>query len=340
MATNIIKPDEKEAALSTRLADLKAKVEAMVVASDDDYRNVVALRLEGQNYIKSVGFELDPGIASAKQHWEFLKGRKERLTAPAEVIVEAAKKKAADWNERKRLEAEAQTRRENEERRLKAEREAAELKRIADEKAAQERKEREVKAEEERKVAQQKAEEDRKTAERQIEIDRKKREQELKDAREQGLINKREQDRLAKQAAEQAERDKKAAEEKAIADKKAADEKAERDRLQAIEDEKRRKEEADRNAQAVKDNVKEVKVLSTHVPISGIRGGGSWIVESLDEDVLLDAYAKAGVTRRIELRPFVCANSQEIARKVRVDIKDKEKAEALIPGIVVKFKDR
>src|SRR5271163_271737 len=143
--TEIATVDPREVALNERLAELKQKLESIVVANDNDYRDVCQIRLDGQAFVKSVGFEKDPEIASAKSHWEFLKGRKARLVDPAEVIIEAAKKKSADYNEQKRLADEAETRRQNEKRRVEADRKAAEEKRIADAKAEEDRKIREAK---------------------------------------------------------------------------------------------------------------------------------------------------------------------------------------------------
>ena len=146
MATEILKADNTEQKWSTRLAELRDKITSFLIQTPDDFRMIGELRKQAKSFIEDVGFEKDPIIKSAKEHLDLVKADKAKYVDPANEVIKAADKKMAEYNEKKRLEAEAQTRRENEERRVKAEREAAELKRIADEKAEKERKEKEANA--------------------------------------------------------------------------------------------------------------------------------------------------------------------------------------------------
>jgi hypothetical protein len=346
VATNLVKPDNNpDQKWSSRLTELKDKIRALVIQNADDLRLVNDLKNQAKAFIQQVGWEKDPIIQSAKDHVELLKKDKAKYVDPAEEVVEEAAKKMAEYNERKRLETEAETRRINEEKRIKAQREADELKRQADERARVEREAAQKRAAEEKAEADRIAEENRKAAAKKAEAEQKAREKELEEARERGLISAREQKKAEKEAAEKAAADKKAADAKAEADKKAADEKAERERKQAEEDEKRRQEQAERDAQAIRDNVKEVEVKREKVTgLSGYRGGGTWKVESFDFDVFmehfLEAHMEGNTERRAYLRALILPDEQEIGRLVRVVIKNKEQAEALIPGVVVKFYDR
>ena len=68
MATaEIIKP------LEVGLATLRQRVEAITVRNAEDYVAVCELVKEGRSYIKDVGFKLDPGISSARDHLDFLR---------------------------------------------------------------------------------------------------------------------------------------------------------------------------------------------------------------------------------------------------------------------------
>jgi len=155
--------------LETPLATLRARVEAIAVRDQNDYIAVCELVKEGRSYIKDVGFKLDPGINSAREHLDFLRQEKEKYIGPAKQIVGIAERKGEDWKAEERRKAAAEEERINQQRRAEAA---------------------------------QKAELERKAAEEQAKLDRERRESELAEARKAGEIGKREEARLAKQAAE------------------------------------------------------------------------------------------------------------------------------------------
>ena len=170
----------KNQEISNRIAVWRSQAEELVVTNSEDYAATLAFLKELRTYKKAVGFEKDPGIHSAKQHLDFLREDKARHIRPLDEIDRVAMHKAADWKEKERLAAAAEERRVNEQRR----RDAAE-----------------------------KAAADRRVAEAAAEEERKRRQKAIDDARKSGEVGKREANKLAKQVAEQAERDKEAARE-------------------------------------------------------------------------------------------------------------------------------
>ena len=153
-------------------------------------------------------------------------------------------------------------------------------------------------AEDERRKAEAQADADRKRREAEAEIARKEREKDLEAQHKAGEIGKRELEKQRKLAAEQAEHDRKAAEGAAL----------------------EAKELAARQAEEMKANVQEVKVAATVPKVSGIRARVNWRFKIVDASRLPRAY----------LMPDEVAIGQEVRR-----LKNKEQAEAAIPGIGV-----
>lgn len=170
--------------IESALGLLKQRAEAIVVSDAESYAGACQIALDGRAYIKRVGFELDPGIASAKDHLDLLKNQKAKFVEPAKQIVEVAAQKAERWKADERRKAEQEQERINAQRRAEAARIAQEEQKKAEEAAAAAKKQREA---------------------------------EIEEARKAGEIGKREAARLAKQA----EQDRLAAEE--LARKQAAE---------------------------------------------------------------------------------------------------------------------
>jgi hypothetical protein len=187
MATKLAvpKPQQQEIVLQERLNQAKAQATALQVRNSEECAQG-KLFLKGiRDVIKQIGYLKDPGIASAKQHLDFLKEDKAqwvRRAIEAETIAEA---KVDAYTAKERAAAEAEQRRINEERRIEAARVA---------------------------------EENRKAAIAQAEAERKKREKEIAEAKKAGEIKAREAERLKKEAAEQAARAKEEAEKQAAID--------------------------------------------------------------------------------------------------------------------------
>lgn len=167
MSTTIVKPEVQ--AIETGLVALRSRAEAIAVRDSDSYAAACQIALDGRAYIKRVGFELDPGIASAKDHLDLLKNQKAKFVDPAKQIVEVAAQKAEAWKAEERRKAAAEEERINAQRR-------AEAARIADE---QRRRDEAVAAEA-----------------------KKLRDAQIEEARKAGEMGKREANRLAKQAEE------------------------------------------------------------------------------------------------------------------------------------------
>jgi hypothetical protein len=203
MATNALAVDTKK--IEVKLATLKERAESIVVSDAESYALACQVALDGRAEVKAIGFVLDPGIQSAKQHLERLRNQKQDYVGRITPIIAIVEQKAERWKGEERRKAAAEEERINAERRAEAARVAAA----------------------ERAEAERKSEEMRKQQEREAEADRKAREKVLEQQRKAGEINKREAEKQKKLAAEQAERE-----------KKLAAEEAERARLAAIEAEK------------------------------------------------------------------------------------------------------
>lgn len=176
MSGELLKPIE------SKLAALMQHAQAIQVVDKDTYAAACQIVVSARKEIKAIGFVLDPGIASAKEHLDELREQKAAFIANVQPIVDLASGKAEAWKAEERRKAEAEAERINAERR----REAARI------------------AEEERKAAEAKAEEE-----------RRKMALEIAKARRAGELEKAEADRLAKENAE------KAAQAKALAAKQA-----------------------------------------------------------------------------------------------------------------------
>jgi hypothetical protein len=166
--------------IENRLAILHQRATSIEVKNPESYELACQIALDGRKEIKAIGFALDPGIGSAREHLETLRNRKNSFVNKVKPIVDLASGKAAAWREQERLAAEAEQKRINEENQRQA-REVAERLRIA--------------------------------AERKAEADRKERQKEIEAARKAGEFGKRDANRLAKEAEAQAQRDRQAARE-------------------------------------------------------------------------------------------------------------------------------
>jgi len=138
--------------IETGLALLRTRAESIVVRDADSYAAACQIALDGRAYIKKVGFELDPGIQSAKDHMDLLRNQKAKFVDPAKQIVEVAAQKAESWKAEERRKAEAEQERVNAERRREAARLADEERRKADAAAAEQKKIRDAQIEEARKA--------------------------------------------------------------------------------------------------------------------------------------------------------------------------------------------
>lgn len=178
MATTELAVKEVEQGLAT----LRERAASIVVRDADEYTQACQVALDCRAYVKDVGFKLDPGIDSAKKHYDFLRNEKNRFTEPAKQIAEIAAQKAEAWKAEERRKAQAEQDRINAQARIEAQR---------------------------------KADEERRAAEAQAKADREQRERELAEARKAGEIGKREEARLAKQAADDEARQRQLAAEQA-----------------------------------------------------------------------------------------------------------------------------
>jgi len=177
-ATAIVVKEEIEKGL----AKLRSEADAIVIRSQQDYIEAVQIKNAANSYIKDVKAKLGPGVASAKEHLDFLKNDMAKYITPAEMIRDTVENKRLAFAEEEKRKAEAEQRRINEENR-----------RIAAEKAEAERKERERIAAEQR--------------------DRERKE--IEAARRAGDVGKREAERMKKEADAKAERERILAEEDA-----------------------------------------------------------------------------------------------------------------------------
>ena len=239
------------------LKEVWQEAEALVVHDQDAYSAALYLLKKYRAEKKDIGFVLDPGIQSAKTHLEFLREEKGKHIRPIDELDKLVTGKASVWREQERKAAAEEQERLNEARRRQAAREA---------------------------------EEQRRATEAQAKIDLKKREKEIEEARKSGEVKKREADRLAKIARE---------------DAVAVQEQAQKDAEAAAQ-------------------VKEVKVAPSIPKISGIKGRTNWKFNVVNA---------SKVPRR-----YCMPDEVAIGSRVRA-LKDKEKAEAEIPGIEVWSKD-
>ena len=134
----------QETALANRIEQeitaLQTSANAIVVRDQQSYIGACVFVVACRNKIKGVGFELDPGIAKAKESYDHLRNQKakwvERYAGPIETVA----KKAEAWKAEERRLAQVEQDRINEQAHLTAAAKAAEEKRIADAKAEEDRK--------------------------------------------------------------------------------------------------------------------------------------------------------------------------------------------------------
>lgn len=84
--------------------------------------------------------------------------------------------------------------------------------------------------------------------------------------------------------------------------------------------------------------------VQPNVPtVPGVRAHVNYSAEVVDEDRLLEAYAKARNNRQLKraayLRQFICANLQAINAEAR-KIKSAQRLEAMIPGVLGREEDK
>src|SRR3990167_5021851 len=138
--------------IATGLTSLEQRANAIEVRDQDGYRLACQIALDGRAYIKDVGFKLDPGINSAKEHLDFLRNEKAKYVDPAKRIVEIAAQKAEGWKAEERRKAQAEEERINEQRRIEAQHHADEERRVTEAQAKIDRERREKELAEARKA--------------------------------------------------------------------------------------------------------------------------------------------------------------------------------------------
>lgn len=172
MATNALAAVDTRP-IENKLATLKQRAEAIQVVDQESYAICCQVVLDGRAEVKAIGFVLDPGIDSAKQHLEKLKNDKAQFVNRVTPIVQMAEQKAEAYKAEERRKAAAEQERINAQLRVEAAR---------------------------------KSEEERKAAEKEAEEERKRQEKAAADARKAGEIGKREEAKLKKQAQDDADR--------------------------------------------------------------------------------------------------------------------------------------
>ncbi len=135
-----IQPQVK--AMERKLAILAGRAQAIAVIDQDSYREACQISLDAKAYVKAVGFELDPGIESAKQTLDILKSQKAKFIDPAKQIIETASSKAEQWRAEEKRKADAEEARLREQARIAAEQKAAEERRAEEARIAEENKKR------------------------------------------------------------------------------------------------------------------------------------------------------------------------------------------------------
>jgi hypothetical protein len=85
--------------LDSRLAEFSSYVTAIEVKTKEQYAEVSVRVKEAKNEIRKIGFVLDPGIASAKEHLDFLKNQKQGFVSKWEAQIQIGDGKAKKWLE-------------------------------------------------------------------------------------------------------------------------------------------------------------------------------------------------------------------------------------------------
>jgi DNA repair exonuclease SbcCD ATPase subunit len=278
--------------LNRRLAELKAKSEIAIVDSDTLVKSAEA-KLEFESYIRSVEAHFEPELAPAEETVARCKLAMSQLISPVKGWLKSLVERQKNYHAEEKRKAEAEQRRINEEARREAERKAEEERRERERIAAEQRKEQELQAARNKRI----------------------RDQEIEDARKAGELNKREAERLKKEA-----------EQRAAAERKAAAEREEREKAQAAED-----------AKAAAADVPEVTVLPNLPKGAGLpKNQTYYYAEVTDANEIIRAYNTAILNadgKRIAfLARFIQVDEQEVGKFAR-DTKDCAKAASLLPGV-------
>ncbi len=70
------------ATITDKVAILRQEAEAIAVINQDDYTKALTFVKGLRAYKKDVGFKLDPGIHSAREHLNFLREEKDKHIRP------------------------------------------------------------------------------------------------------------------------------------------------------------------------------------------------------------------------------------------------------------------
>lgn len=134
-------PQQSDTALAlkpveTTLTNFEQFVKGIEVKTKDDYKRVGEAIVRARNNIKAIGFILDPGILSAKEHLDTLKNAKANFVDKWKEQIAVGEKKAEAWVAEERRLASVETERINAENRRaaqqKADDDAASAKKLAD----------------------------------------------------------------------------------------------------------------------------------------------------------------------------------------------------------------
>ena len=222
MATQITKPDNNQFALA--LASLQSQAQNIAVKTSQDCLLAKTMQRDVRDYMKDVHLKLDPFVESAKRNLAEAKDELNKWLTPAETVDGVLAQKVKDYERIERERAEAEQRRINEERRRQAEVEAAEQ-RKRDEAAAVEKRKAEQKA--------------------------------IEEARKAGELNKREAEKMRKEAQER---------------------------------ERAAKEQAAKDAELAKASVTEVEVKPNIPTVAGVPSRRNWKFKVLDATRIPRAY--------------------------------------------------
>jgi hypothetical protein len=108
------------AVIESKVMSLRERAEAIQVRDQPSYIEACQIVKAGRAEIKAIGFVLDPGIGSAKEHLDKLKSDKQKFVAQVEPVVKLAETKAEMWVRQERESAQREQDRLNEKARLEA----------------------------------------------------------------------------------------------------------------------------------------------------------------------------------------------------------------------------
>lgn len=258
------------ATIEQGLAALRSDAEAIVIRDQHSYIAAAQIKNDANAYIKDVKAKLGPGIESAKDHLNRLKNDMAMYVTPAEQIRDTVEAKRIAYSEEEKRKALIEQEREQE--KLRAE-------------------------------ARAKAEAERREADRLAKEQREAREKELEAQRKAGEIGKREEARLAKQAAEDEVKAKALAEEQAI---KTASE------------------------------FKTVEVKPNIPAVAGSKNQTYYFGEVTNPAQIIAEYNSALIRSDLErqrfLAQFIMVNEQAVGQFAR-KTQDNAKATAMLPGV-------